>query len=54
MQATEAADQLMTEDTLISSDDERELQEEEKEKFEVSVQITGALPAKVKAVTVFP
>jgi hypothetical protein len=35
----------MNEDEVVSSDEEREIQEEEKDKFEVNVTITGELPS---------
>jgi hypothetical protein len=55
MQSTESADQIMNEDEVIDdSEEERELQEEQKDKFEVKTTVTGQLPQKVKAVVLFP
>lgn len=43
----------MFDDEVVDSEEERELQEEEKDKFEVKVQVSGPLPPKVKALVVF-
>jgi hypothetical protein len=40
-------------DETVDSEEERELEEEEKDKFELNVQVTGALPAKVNSLVVF-